>query len=155
MMDSRQEDIRRSALDYLASHRVMTLATAGIDGPWAAAVFYANRGFDLYFLSADSTRHIQEISENPNVAATIQEDYRDWPDIKGIQMEGIVQRLSGQDKSQAVSLYGQKYPFIISAGAQIRSALKRVSWFRLTPYRLYFVDNSRGFGHRDSVELDE
>lgn len=150
-----QEKLRRSALAYLAEHQVMTLATVGNSGPWAAAVFYANQGFDLYFLSADQTRHVQDLTNNPRAAATIHEDYRDWPTIKGIQMEGSVRKLSGTDRREAISLYQSKFPFIISVGAQIQSALKRVSWFRFVPDRLYFIDNSRGLGHRDLIDLSQ
>ena len=39
-------------LCYLRDHHVATLATSGDQGPWAAAVFYANRGSTIYFLSA-------------------------------------------------------------------------------------------------------
>lgn len=150
-----QEDLRRSALAYLSEHQVMTLATSGDSGPWAAAVFYANQGFNLYFLSADQTRHVQDLISNPRAAATIQEDYKDWPAIKGIQMEGSVSKLSGTDRKEAIALYHSKFPFIISAGAQIQSALKRISWFCLAPDRLYFIDNSRGLGHRDLIDLSQ
>ena len=148
-----REGIRQTALAYLESHRVMTLSTIGGQGPWAAAVFYASQGFDLYFLSAEQTRHIQNLMMNPHAAATIQEEYEDWPDIKGIQLEGIVRKLSGTDRREAMALYQGKYPFIVSAGAQIQTALNRVSWFKLKPDRLYFIDNSLGFGHRDEVDL--
>jgi hypothetical protein len=87
------------------------------------------------------------------VAATIQEDYRDWPDIKGIQLEGEVKELTGKERKEAIKLYQDKFPFIVSAGAQIQTALRRVSWFRLRPDRLYFIDNSLGLGHRDSIDL--
>jgi hypothetical protein len=152
-MAKSQEEIRRSALAYLGEHRVMTLATTSSQGPWAAAVFYASREFDLYFLSANQTRHTQDLTLNPGVAAAIQEDYRDWPDIKGIQLEGVVHKLTGTDRKEAIKLYQDKFPFIVSAGAQIQSALRRVSWFRLRPDRLYFIDNSLGLGHRDPVDL--
>jgi len=152
-MARNQEDLRRSALTYLAEHQVMTLATVGDGVPWAAAVFYANQGFDLYFLSADQTRHVQDLTNNPRAAATIHEDYKDWPAIKGIQMEGTVSKLSGIDRKAAMDLYQSKFPFVISAGAQIQSALKRVSWFRFVPDKLYFIDNSRGLGHRDLIDL--
>lgn len=131
----------------------MTLATTGSQGPWAAAVFYASQEFDLYFLSAMQTRHIQDLTLNTSVAAAIQEDYRDWPDIRGIQLEGVVQKLTGKDRTEAIKLYQGKFPFILSAGAQIQSALRRVSWFRLRPDRLYYIDNSLGLGHRDPVDL--
>ncbi len=148
-----QEDTRRSALAYLEEHRVMTLATTSSQGPWAAAVFYASREFDLYFLSAKQTRHTKDLTLDPRVAAAIQEDYRDWPDIKGIQLEGVVNKLTGKECRYGWSLYQDKFPFIVSAGAQIQSALRRVNWFRLRPDRLYFIDNSLGLGHRDSVDI--
>ena len=81
------------ALDYLAGHHVMTLATYGPEGLWAAAVFYANDGFQLYFLSAGHTRHARNMAASPQAAATIQEDYADWAAIKGIQLEGTVRPL--------------------------------------------------------------
>lgn len=152
-MGRSQEDTRHSALAYLEEHRVISLATTGVQGPWAAAVFYASQGFDLYFLSAMHTRHVQDLAINPRVAATIQEDYRDWPDIKGIQMEGVVRELTGKDRQEAITLYRGKFPFMVSAGAQIQSALRRVSWFRLKPDRVYYIDNSLGLGHRNAVDL--
>ncbi len=146
-------ELRDAALDYLHQHQVMTLATVGEDGPWAAAVFYVNLEFLFYFLSAAHTRHVQNFLERPRVAATIQEDYKDWPEIKGIQLEGLVSQLHGQQKRRALSLYEGKYPFISNAPPQIRFALSRVSWFQLHPQRLYFIDNSKGLGHRDEILL--
>jgi uncharacterized protein len=141
------------ALDYLRTHQVMTLATTGPEGLWAAAVFYANDGFEFTFLSAGHTRHARNIHANPHVAATIQEDYRDWPAIKGIQLEGDVAQLSGAARDAAIARYQARYPFIAQADAQIQAGLARVNWYRLTPARLYFIDNSRGLGHRDEIDL--
>lgn len=147
------DEVRQRAQAYLNDHRVMTLATSGSGGVWAAAVFYVNEVFDLYFLSAPNTRHARDIAERPRVAATIQEDYRDWPDIKGIQMEGDAFQLGGRAQRQAMALYLVKYPFLATAGVVIRGALARVSWYQLKPSRLYFIDNSQGFGHRDEIRL--
>lgn len=130
----------------------MTLATNGPGGVWAAAVFYAEEHFDLYFLSAESTRHVQNIVHNPRVAATIQEDYEDWQEIRGIQLEGLVHRLSGAARETAIERYRAKFPFIFDgAGDEVTAALARVQWFHLQPDRFYFVDNTRGFGHRDRI----
>jgi hypothetical protein len=144
---------RQLALDYLATHQVMTLATYGPQGLWAAAVFYANLEFDLYFLSASHTRHAQNLAAEPRAAATIQEDYKDWPAIQGIQLEGIVRLLEGDERESAVSLYTVKYPFIEQATPQIQQALTKVNWYCLSPDRLYFIDNSKGLGHRDEIQL--
>ncbi len=146
-------DVRALALDYLQTHQVMTLATQGPEGLWAAAVFYASDGFALTFLSAGHTRHARNITAVPRVAATIQEDYRDWPDIKGIQLEGEVTQLGGAVQATAVVRYLRRYPFLQHADPQLASALARVNWYRLVPDRLYFIDNSLGLGHRDTVDL--
>lgn len=147
------EEIRRRALAYLENHTVMTLATDGPEGLWAAAVFYAHDNFNLIFLSAGHTRHGQNLAANPRAAATIQENYDDWPQIQGIQLSGTVRLLDGKKREAAISLYREKYPFIQTAGLKIRRALQRVNWYRLTPQQFYFIDNSKGFGHRDEVEL--
>lgn len=147
------EEIRRQALAYLESHTVMTLATDGPEGLWAAAVFYANDDFDMIFLSAGHTRHGQNLAANPQAAATIQENYEDWPQIQGIQMAGTVRLLEGEVREFAISSYQEKYPFIQSAGLAIQTALQKVNWYCLTPQQFYFIDNNKGFGHRDAVVL--
>ena len=146
-------NLRKLALDYLNQHRVATLATVGPQGVWAAAVFYVNQDFELIFLSADSTRHINNLAANPRVAATIQEDYEDWPGIKGIQMEGLARKLRGPERLAAMTLYFEKYAFLSSARGLVRSALEKVNWYCLTPDLLYFIDNSKGLGHRDEIDL--
>ena len=73
--------------------------------------------------------------------------------IKGVQLEGIVSQLHGKHRQQAQSLYEEKYPFIKDATSQIRLALDRVNWYQLMPKRLYFIDNSKGLGHRDEIWL--
>jgi uncharacterized protein len=143
------------ALTYLADHHVMTLATHGPLGLWAAAVFYAHEGFELYFLSAGHSRHAQNIATSPQVAATIQADTTDWTAIKGIQLEGWVQMLTGRDRETAFTLYAKRFGFLTQPIAVVETALKRVNWYRLTPERLFFVDNTRGFGHRDEIDLDD
>jgi uncharacterized protein len=142
------------ALAYLAGHHVMTLATQGPLGLWAAAVFYASDGYNLYFLSAGHTRHAQNIAASPVVAATVQEDYDDWAAIKGIQLEGTIQMLKDRRREEAVLLYATKYDFLRKPVSVVEAALAGVNWYCLTPAKLYFVDNSRGFGYRDEIDLN-
>jgi len=146
-------EVQEDALHYLATHQVMTIATSGEEGVWAAAVFYVNDGFDFIFLSAAHTRHAQNFKVNPQVAATIQEDYKEWEAIQGIQLEGLVARLTGDEKRAAITLYRQKYKFLNQPTPQIEAAFARVNWYRLRPTRLYFIDNRKGLGHRDEVDV--
>ncbi len=147
------ESVRQQALHYLQTHQVMTLATVGLEGVWATAVFYASQNFNVYFLSAEHTRHAQNFNHQPHIAATIQEDYRDWPNIKGIQLEGTVAQLSGSAQIKTIAQYTKKYPFLANADIKIARALTKVNWYQLTPTRLYFIDNSKGLGYRTEVAL--
>jgi uncharacterized protein len=147
------DPIRADALAYLEQHHVMSLATVGEEGVWVAAVFYVNDKFDLFFLSAGHTRHGRNLAANPRAAATIQEDYHDWPAIKGIQLEGVVTLLTGEARQAAIERYTRKYPFLADPpDERMKTALTRVNWYQLVPDRLYFIDNSKGLGHRDEIE---
>lgn len=142
---------------YLADHNVMTLATQGVEGPWASAVFYALDGGSLVFLSAPKTRHARNLELDDRCAATIQDDTADWKAVKGIQLEGRVARLAGAEATAAHRRYAEKFPLVSPLAkipAAIVEALAKIRWYRLTPSRLYFIDNSKGFGHRDEFLLD-
>ncbi len=153
-MNPTDTELHRRVLDYLQAHNVATLATSGPAGLWAAAVFYVNDDLDLYFLSSPKSRHGINIAANPTIAATIQEDYKTWPEIKGIQLEGTVRRLEGSEQAAAIVRYGRKFPLVADlarAPREIAAAFSKISWYQITPETLYFIDNSRGFGHRDPV----
>jgi uncharacterized protein YhbP (UPF0306 family) len=144
------------ALLYLQQHNVATLATSNGSYPWAAAIFYVSDNHILYFLSSPTSRHTLNLAHNPQVAVTIQEDYADWLDIKGVQIEGVVSEISGDEEQRARMLYGRKFPvigLIAQAPAAIVKALAKVRWYKIVPQKMYFIDNSLGLGHREEIEL--
>jgi uncharacterized protein YhbP (UPF0306 family) len=145
------KELHQEALAFLKNHHVLNLATYGADGVWAAAVFYVNEGFAITFLSAGYTRHGRNLAAQPLAAATIQADISRWEDIKGIQLEGHVQQLTGVAQANAIALYMRKFLFLQQAPPPIQTALQKVNWYQLTPLNLYLLDNSKGFGHRDQI----
>lgn len=155
-------DVRAEALAYLVSRNTVSLATLGPDGPWAATVFYANVDFTLYYLSEPKTRHVQNILGNPSIAATINEDYRDWQQIKGIQMEAICQEVTAKrELARAIAAYIRKYPFVaqflspgqLLTGMRVAGRALDVRLYRVAPTRLLYLDNERGFSNRQEVPL--
>ena len=149
-------EVRAQVLAYLQNHRVVTLATEADGNLWAAAVFYVSDGYTLYFLSSPTSRHCLNLANNPRVAATIQEDYADWMEIKGVQLEGVVSQLSGDEELLARQRYAEKFPFVgqlARAPQAIVRAMAKVRWYRLVPRRLFFIDNAAGFGARAEVDI--
>jgi uncharacterized protein YhbP (UPF0306 family) len=145
--------VREQALIYLRDHHVMSLATIGSHGIWSAALFYASQEFNLIFLSAGHTRHAQNITTHPRIAATIQENYQNWEEIKGIQLEGIAQHLQDKEREAAIKLYTARFAFLQQADSVMKTSLNKVNWYRIIPDKLYFIDNSQGLGHRTEVHL--
>ena len=147
---------------YLARHNTVSLATLGPDGLWATTVFYVNLGLSLYFLSEPKTRHVQNALLNPSIAATINEDYHDWQQIKGIQMSAICEEVKGKrELARALAAYVRKYPFVaqfLSPGQLLRGmsvgghALD-VRLYHVRPTRMLYLDNERGFSSRQEVPL--
>jgi len=125
-------------------------------------VFYANVGTDLYFLSEPKTRHCQNLLADARVAGTINEDYRDWQQIKGIQLEGRAVEVTGKlELARALAAYLGKYPFVkqflspgqFLQGVQIAGKSFDIRLWRLRPDRLYYLDNARGFSNRQELPL--
>ena len=151
--------LKQQILDYLATHNTMTLATCANDTPWAATVFYANDDLRLFFFSSPQSRHGQNLLANDKVGVTVQEDYHDWRQIKGIQMEGTVSVVDSViEKTKAMAVYARKYPDVIklftdpSSGALFK-AFSKVKFFVVIPTRVYFIDNQQGFGKRQELAL--
>lgn len=151
------EKLKEDILSYMESHNTMTLGTCQGDLPWAATVFYASDGFRLYFFSAPDSRHCQNLSANPRVAVTIQEDYHDWQRIKGIQLEGRVAAIDSMiEKGKAMAIYARKYPEIMRvftnpASAVFYKAFLKVRFYCVVPERLFYIDNEQGFGNRQEL----
>jgi uncharacterized protein YhbP (UPF0306 family) len=148
------EELKQQILNYIASHNTMTLSTCAGNVPWAATVFYASDDLKLYFFSVPESRHCQNLAANPHVAVTIQEDYRDWQEIKGIQLEGRVALVEGfTEKAKAMTIYASKYPEIIKlftnplSGVLYKAFLK-VKFYCVTPEKVFYIDNAQGFGRR-------
>ena len=152
-------DLKQQILDYLKTHNTMTLATCSGDVPWAATVFYASEGLQLYFFSAPDSRHCQNLAINGRVAVTIQEDYQDWRKIKGIQLEGGVGLVDSLlEKAKAMAVYARKYPEVIKlftnpdSGVFYKAFLK-VKFYCVTPEKLFYIDNEQGFGKRQELVI--
>ena len=183
-MPERDAALKQRVLDYLDRHNVMQLASRDADGaPWAAPVFYAREGFDLFFLSSpDGSRHGRDIGEGSAVAASITEDYQltglaDWRLIQGVQLEGHAAPVDGEaEMTRAATAYAAKFPFtapylkLIAGFPNLVARLERViatlpgatdfaatldnRLYRLTPRAVWFVDNATSFEKRLPVPLD-
>jgi len=147
----------RETKAYLETHHVMTLSTAGEEGPWAAAVFYLSIDFNLYFFTETNTRHGRDLAANPLVAAAVHEDYHDWRDIKGIQLRGEATPVGRIEKARIIPLFVRKFPSVGSflSNPKTAAAVARAQVFKLAPREIWFLENDKGFSARQQIILTD
>lgn len=142
---------------FIAAHHVASLATQGPDGPHAANVFYASDGMNLFWVSDRATRHSREIELDPRVAITIAPDCSDFSEIRGLQMTGTARRAgSADERARHFERLEARYPFLkqlADAPPALREAYARADIYCFEPGKVVLIDNTRGFGHRETLDL--
>ena len=143
---------------FLDAHRVMSLATSGPRGPHAANVFYARDDFTLVWVSGPDSEHSRHVVARPRVAATIAADCLDYADLKGVQIHGDARRIDqSAERSRARARLERRFDFLcrIRLGpAALRQAYENAEFYCLEPSRIVLIDNSRGFGFKETLDFD-
>jgi uncharacterized protein YhbP (UPF0306 family) len=142
---------------FLAAHHVMSLASIGPGGPHATSLFYACDGLALVWMSEPDTQHSREIEVDPRVAATVAPDCSDFAVIRGVQIAGTARRIVAADeRMRHLAQLEARYPFLAQLAAgppKLREAYARTAVYRLQPARIVLIDNSKGFGHKGTLEI--
>jgi uncharacterized protein len=139
-------------LTEFLSLSTLTLATASPDGqPHAAPVYFAaGDGLQLYFFSAQSSRHAQDIAASPAAAAAIYPECFEWQEIRGLQMQGEVHPIPpGEQWEHAWEVYQAKFTFV----SELRQVVERNTLYAFTLHWIRLVDNRRGFGFSQEWSL--
>jgi len=146
-MDS---DLSNCIAEFISKCRLCTIATVDKNGkPNASTVFIKNIGMDIFFNTTRDSQKIRNILSNPRVALTMQQGPPPKTDqeIKGIQYEGIAKVLSDTEIAEA--------PKAVMARHKVFNSLKpgQSVIVKVTPLKIYLIDYSRGFRHRDLLQF--
>ncbi len=149
------DELTQRVAAFLDDHHVMSLATVGAQGPHAANLFYARDGFALFWVSDPASRHSVELAADGRVAATIARDYADYASIRGLQVAGRARRvIDDGERARARAILEARYAFLKAAtDAGVRGNYERAQIFRLDVARCVLIDNSRGFAHKEVLDL--
>jgi uncharacterized protein YhbP (UPF0306 family) len=139
--DTAAPSVPQNVLDFLAEHKKLTLATASTTGvPHAAAFMFVNDGAIIYFWTRPETTTAKQIEQNPIVSFSVDDYVEDWTQLKGVQGSGECRvLLNAQEITNVARLFAEKYP-AVKAG----SATTNISFFRVTPTQLQYLDNTQG-----------
>ena len=131
-------EVPQNVIDYLASEKTMTLATATPAGvPYATTFLFVNEGPNIYFWTRANTTTARHIEQNPAVAYTIDTYSDDLRHVQGVQGTGECSvLLSGREIARVAALFGQRFPDL-QPGTTMS-----ISFFRITPISLNYIDNT-------------
>ena len=151
------KNIKETILGFLNNHHTMSLATSRDDCPFAASLFYANDGFIIYFLSSPVSQHSLNLSQNPNVAITINKDYSEWRMIKGLQIIGKADKVPEEELPIVIKTYSEKHSFVrlILWDRNFSSRIVDVGFFKVIPETVRLIDNEVGFGYKVEIHITE
>lgn len=121
---------------------IMQLATSLNDVPWVVTVhFYADDELNLYWSSRDNRRHSQEITANPNAAATIlvheNTEAENW--VMSVTASGQAEPVEDLDDEIAAA-YIKKLLKDPELPAKIKSGSVPDKWYRLKPASIILFD---------------
>jgi nitroimidazol reductase NimA-like FMN-containing flavoprotein (pyridoxamine 5'-phosphate oxidase superfamily) len=142
------EELKQKIKDYLASHRILRLATVTPEGdPRAHTITYACEGGVVYFLSDRNTTKVKNIHSHPRVAYTVDENYEDLRSIEGVEIEGIADTITDPKEARRVTaLIIERFPELkeLPKGSEMIP-------LRITPVVGYYLKALVSFVERDKV----
>lgn len=140
-------DVPDQVVQFLSQKKTLTIATVGADGtPHAATLVYVNDGSTLYLWAHASTTTAEHVGDGGVVAFAIDEYADDPRQTKGVQGTGDASPAQGEEVAKAGDLFGQKFPNLRPG------ASAAVSFFRIEPTQLHYIDNTTGEGQPESDE---
>jgi hypothetical protein len=148
-------ELEINVIDYLLTHRILTMATASSDGiPDATALEYASDEFIVYVSVRKNSRKVSNIEENPIVFYEIHEDMEitmeNVQNLKAIQCSASPQILDKDDEGfhEAFDLMEKKYPVFNRVPREKRVILK------FTPRKIWYLNYKDKMFHRDEISFE-
>ena len=143
-------NLQERITQYMEKCNSCTIATVSADGqPSASTVFFKNRGMNIFFNTGRDSQKIRNILANPRVAIAIQADPSPTKDqdINGIQYFGKGRIVSSPNASEVPKAVMARHKAFNSAMAGNSVIVE------ITPEKVYLIDYSLGFRHRDLIEF--
>jgi uncharacterized protein YhbP (UPF0306 family) len=103
-------DVRNLIDKYLEDTQMMQVITTRGDQGWGTTVYFAyDNDLNLYWISRPERRHSQEIESNPKVGGVIVKFHTYGEKVRGLQLEGIAERLQGEEAERGLAVYSSRY----------------------------------------------
>jgi general stress protein 26 len=144
---------REFVLNIIDNAKDLTLATVRQDGyPQATTVSYAHDGMTLYVGVGKNSQKADNIRHNNKVSLTINTDYHDWNEIKGLSLSGTAEIVSDPEQiRQAGDCMLKRFPQLADWASTDQAG--DVVFLKIEPQLISVLDYEKGFGHTELVTV--
>lgn len=141
-------DLQELVKSILEQGYLMSLGTVDDGGVWVSDVIYLHDDdFNLFWLSDPEVRHSRAVLVNPKVSATITVSNNAGEPNIGLQIEGVVEKLEGNNLELATQHRSKRKK---SPPARDGEVEEGDSWYRLRPTKIEIIHESH-FGFEKQV----
>lgn len=146
------EELLEVIKTILANGKDMTISTLREDGfPQTTTVSFVSDGTTIYFGCDATSQKARNIARNGKVSLTVDLDYTDWNEIKGLSMGAMATQIDDPDEKKLIAaLMLKKFPQVAEF---VSNNLDELALFRVMPKVVSVLDYSKGFGHTDQIKL--
>lgn len=133
--------IDKRIIEFITHHHVLTLATGHQELLHCCNLFYAYLGEQNWFAvtSSPETLHVQQVSEHPQIAASIVLETSVLGKLQGVQLRGTMLRPTETEQQTVRYGYLKRFPF---------SVVMDLDLWIIRPSYLKYTDNRLGFGKK-------
>lgn len=129
-------DLKSLIKEVLDEGYLMSLATMDAGGVWVADLIYIHDDeLYIYWMSSPEVRHSKAVHQNNKVAGTITISGK-GQDNKGIQFEGIVEKIDGPRHDLTVKHYSKRHKPIPEEDEDV---LEGDNWYMLKPTKIELI----------------
>ena len=136
---------------FLKTQSTLALSTSGDAGaPCVAPLFYLpGDNLEIYWFSSPRSGHGRNLKRDPAAALAVYGHTERWEEIRGCQMRGAVETITGRRRRAVASAYVERFRL----GALFQAAMLRSRLYMFRPRWVRYIDNSRGFGFKFEIDL--
>ncbi len=148
-----EQSIKEFILNVMANAKDLTLATIRPDGyPQATTVSFAFDDLTIYVGVGKNSQKALNIRRNNKISLTINSEYTDWSQIKGLSMGGVAEIADDpQDIQSAAACLLARFP---QAAEWANGDHKNeVAFLKIRPQVISVLDYTKGFGHTEIVTV--
>lgn len=141
-------------IDILDRTADMTIATVRPDGfPQATVVSFVHDDLRIYFGTFKGAQKALNISSCDKVSLTVTPPYDSWNEIEGLSVGGHAHEVTDPDEVARVSeLLLARFPQAADFEPEDSSQLLLV---RVDPVVVSLLDYGKGFGHTETIDVQE